>query len=125
MTMAQAHKYDIVDEHGTGATAVVQGLGTWTGPALDASRYPNILLEADLQALTGTSPTAQLKIDSSNDGVSWGNGDIYAGPSYSAAIAHWGYRGAPAKRFVRVRVIVGGTNPQATFAVTTLGAANA
>ena len=123
-----SHKYDILDEHGTGASGgKVQGLGTWTGPTLHLLRYPNLLVEADLTALTGTSPTAQLKIDSSADGVTWGNGDVYSGPVYSAAVAHWGYRGAPSttNQNFRIRVIVGGTTPQATFAVTVLGAANA
>jgi hypothetical protein len=122
-----AHKYDIIDEHGTGAIALVLGLGTYTGAALDFLRYPNILVEADLSALTGTSPTAQLKIDSSVDNVTWGNGDVYSGPTYSAAVSHWGFRGSAAagKRFVRIRVIVGGTGPSATIAITVLGAANA
>lgn len=120
-----SHKYDIVDEHGTGATAVVQGLGTWTGPTLDGGRTPNILVEADLSAISGTGPGAQLKIDSSSDnGVTFGNGDVYAGPTYGA-VAHWGYRGTitGGKKF-RIRVIVTGTGPSASFAVTVLGAAN-
>lgn len=120
-----SHKYDIVDEHGTGAAAIVQGLGTWTGPTLDGGRYPNILVEADLTALSGTGPGAQLKIDSSTDGITFGNGDVYAGPTYTAAVAHWGFRGviAAGKKF-RVRVIITGTGPSGSFAITTLGAAN-
>lgn len=126
-----AHKYDIIDEHGTGANGgVVQGLGTYTGSALDFLRYPNILIEADLTALTGTSPTAQLFIDSSVDGVTFGSGDVYSGPVYNGAPAppnHWGFRGkaAAGKKFFRVRVVVAGTGPSATFAITVLGAANA
>lgn len=113
----------VVDEH----VGVVQGsAGTWIGPTLHADVWANLLFEADLTALTGTSPTAQLKIDSSTDGVTWGNGDVYAGPSYSAATAHWGFRGsATPGKYYRVRVIVGGTTPSATFTYTFLGAANA
>lgn len=125
-----AHKYDIIDEHGTGAIALVLGLGTYTGAALDFLRYPNVLVEADLSALSGTTPTAQLFIDSSTDGVTFGSGDVYSGPIYNGAPAppnHWGFRGkaAAGKKFFRVRIVIGGTTPSATVAVTVLGAANA
>lgn len=122
-----SHKYDIVDEHGVGASGGVVATATWTGPGLRLDRYPNILVEADCTAITGTSPTAQLKIDSSADGIAWGNGDIYAGPTNTTAVSHWAYRGTPAttNKYFRVRIVIGGTTPSVTFVVTVLGAANA
>ena len=81
----------------------------------------------DVTAVTGTSPTAVIVIEGSDDNITWHEigrigSDGYRAGSVGTAPANFTTTGKvwatlPAARFVRSRSIIGGTTPNFTYSV--------
>lgn len=91
---------------------------TGTSPALVMGYAPNINLEVNVSAVSGTSPSMTLSLQWSNDGVNFGNVD--GTPDAFAAITAAGtvVKQVSAKGlYMQVVWTISGTNPSFTFSI--------
>ena len=96
-----------------------------TGADLTTGTFTEIALDVNLSALTGTSPTFQVFLDRKGaDGVYY---QIYQSTSLTAAgsISTSVGMGAATNHscglFLRLRIVTGGTTPNATFSASIVG----
>lgn len=101
-------------------TLTAQGAGTVTsGPITSAGKAGHVLLMVHVSAITGTTPTLNVSLEQSADGVSWGALTGAAAPQLTAAGNAVAY-GFPTANYVRVSAVVAGTTPSVTAKVATL-----
>lgn len=85
-----------------------------TGSAIEAGDKAVVRLLLDVTARTGTTPTLDVTIQTSYDGITWRS----AG-TFTQATATGQQRGSfSLDRFVRASWTVGGTTPNFTFSIT-------
>jgi len=59
------------DASDTLMTLTSQAVGTVTGGTVDAGQFPSVVAYMNVTAITGTTPTANVKLQDSPDGADW------------------------------------------------------
>ena len=101
-------------------TSAARGAGTFTSDQLSlAGAAADVLVLVHVTAASGTSPTLNVALEQSSDGVTWsavtGSGIaqlIAAGNAIATA--------SPSAQFVRVTSTVAGTTPSFTYSVSVM-----
>lgn len=87
---------------------------TEASPGFDSERQSNASFFLNVTAASGTTPTLDLTIQDSPDGVTWYNRQAFTqvtgATTQSQRIEYFG-------RFLRVNAVIGGTTPSFTFSV--------
>ena len=97
------------------------GATTFTSIPIDCTRYSIVALNVWRAPLVGSSPTFGITLQESTDQESWTTVDGTTANSDPGADTQALYEGNLKRRWFRVRIILGGTDPVATcWAVGTL-----
>lgn len=90
------------------------GADTFTTVPIEVSRYDSMLLSVWRSPLIGTSPTFTITFEQSMDQQTWSTITVSPANTDPGADAETQYSGSLTKRWFRVKIVLGGTNPVAT-----------
>lgn len=100
--------------------SAARGSGTFTsGPVANAGLSGHVVVLVHCTAATGTTPTLDVSLESSDDGASWSAVTGSAATQLTAAGNRVIGVSAP-KKLLRVTSTVGGTSPSVTYSVAVL-----